>query len=390
MGYREFTSAEYSDLRHQHNIMVLVGNGFDIQVTRRYKSRFSPRYPAFYHYLAARDFDSSNLVVQQMAAAKAKGEENWSDIEAAIGQLIGIYGSYQRVQNVYASTLAIQGAFSEYLELVAPPDLLARVGKDSAEGSLAVESMAKFVRDVATTSANFESFAFPGETQHYDLFNFLFVNFNYTPLLDDYAFRDAQQFQPQAHTYADRNFWFWPNPTGHPSGGWNDNTSWSSYVRSEVIHPHGQQAIPRSLLFGIDAPDSFNQGTDPRRKLMKPYWAMNRIEYGHLFPDTRLFIIFGCSLGESDGWWWRHVCKALNREPVDGRPLSELIIYWWSPAAKPATREDVLDTFFTAITGDPNSPERTSVQERIQIVLYTDETPPVFLATPDIDAQQVR
>ena len=38
------------------------------------------------------------------------------------------------------------------------------------------------------------------------------MNFNYTPLLDDYVFRDAQQFQPQAHTYADRNFMFDPTP----------------------------------------------------------------------------------------------------------------------------------------------------------------------------------
>lgn len=50
-------TSDYSELRRQHNIMVLVGNGFDIQVTRRYQSRFSPRYPAFYHYLASRDFD---------------------------------------------------------------------------------------------------------------------------------------------------------------------------------------------------------------------------------------------------------------------------------------------------------------------------------------------
>lgn len=382
MGYREFTSGEYSDLRRQHNIMALVGNGFDIQVTRRYESRFSPRYPAFYHYLASRDFDSSNLVVQQMAAAKENGEENWSDIEAAIGRLIALNGGLQQVKTVYESTLAIQAAFSEYLELVAPPDLLARVGKDSADGSLAVKSMAYFVGDVAKMSSTFESFAFPAETGHYHLFNFLFVNFNYTPLLDDYAFRDAQQFRPQAHTYADRNFMFWPNPTGRPDGIGNHETGWSSYVRSEVIHPHGQQAIPRSLLFGIDAPDSFNQGTDPHRELMKPYWAMNRIEYGHLFPHTRLFIIFGCSLGESDGWWWRRVYEALNHKPDDGSPRSELIIYWWSPAAKPATREDVLDTFLTGVTGNPNSPERASVQDRIQIVLYTDETAPVFLATP--------
>ncbi len=61
MGYRTFSTAEYSALHRQHNIMVLVGNGFDIQVTGRYESRFSPRYPAFYHYLAASDFDSSSI-----------------------------------------------------------------------------------------------------------------------------------------------------------------------------------------------------------------------------------------------------------------------------------------------------------------------------------------
>ncbi|ODQ95576.1 AbiH family protein [Mycolicibacterium holsaticum] len=382
MGYREFTSHEYSDLRHQHNIMVLVGNGFDIQVARRYESRFSPRYPAFYHYLLSRDFDSSNLVVQQMAVAKQNGEENWSDVEAAIWRLIRPHVGSQQTETVYAATRAIQEAFSEYLELVAPPDLLARVGKDSADGSLAVNSMANFVADVARLSWTFASFAFPGETYHYDLFNFLFVNFNYTPLLDDYVFRDAQQFQPQAHTVADRNFQFFPNPTSHPDGPWNSKTGWSSYVRSEVIHPHGQQAIPRSLIFGIDAPDSFNQGTDPHRTLMKPYWAMNRIEYGHLFPDTRLFIIFGCSLGESDGWWWRRVFEALNREGDDGRPRSELIIYWWSPAGTPVTREEVLDTFFTRATANLNIPVRAEVQNRIHTVLYTDETPPVFLATP--------
>lgn len=382
MGYRQFTNSEYSALGHQHNIMVLVGNGFDIQVTRRYESRFSPRYQAFYHYLASRDFDSSNLVLQQMADAEENGQENWSDIEAAIGRLVRPDGPWHPAETVYKSTLAIQAAFSEYLELVAPPDLLTRVGKDSAEDSLAIKSMTDFIGDVAKLSSTFGSFTFPKETDHYDLFNYLFVNFNYTPLLDDYVFRDAQQFQPRRHKHADRNFEFRPNPTDHPDGRWNSDTGWSSYVRSEVIHPHGQQSIPRSLLFGIDAPDSFDQGSDPHRQLMKPYWAMNRIEYDHLFPDTRLFIIFGCSLGESDGWWWRRVYQALNRQTNDGRPLSELIIYWWSPAASPATREEVLGTFFAGGAGDLDGPERASVEDRIQIVVYTDESPPVFLATP--------
>lgn len=384
MGYRRFTIADYSALRNQHNIMVLVGNGFDIQVTRRYQSRFSPRYQAFYHYLAAREFDSSNLVVQQMAVAKEAGQENWSDIESAIEHLVKPGGSGHTAEAVYEATLAVQTAFSEYLELVAPPEFLARLGKDSATNSLAIRSMAELIRDVAEFSPTFGSFAFPAETDHYDLFNYLFVNFNYTPLLDDYVFRDAQQFQPQAHMYADRNFMFRPNPSGHPDGEWNQDTGWSSYVRSEVIHPHGQQSIPRSLLFGIDAPDGLDQGRDTRRRLMKPYWAMNRIEYGHLFPDTRLFVIFGCSLGESDGWWWRRIYEALKGLATDGSPQSELIIYWWTSSPNAVTRETVLDTFFASVeanSGEPK-PDRLSVEERIQVVVYTDESPPVLLATP--------
>lgn len=382
MGYRTFTTAEYEKLRHQHNIMVLVGNGFDIQVARRFEARFSPRYVSFYHYLLARDFDSSNLVVQQMAAAKQGGQENWSDVEAAIGRLITPEAGRHPAEDVYAATLAIQTAFSEYLELVAPPDLLARVGKDSAESSLAVRSMARFIADIAERSETFGSFAFPSETFHYDLFNYLFVNFNYTPLLDDYVFFDAQQFQPQAHRYADRNFMFWPNPDGHADGFGDRKTGWSSYVRGEVIHPHGQQPIPRSLLFGIDAPDDLAPGRHPYRQLMKPYWAMNRIEYGHLFSDTRLFVIFGCSLGNSDGWWWRRVYEALNRQTDGGAPLSELIIYWWTPLASPVTRDEVLVNFFAGVAGVWNEAERASVEDRIQIVVYNDENPPVFLATP--------
>ncbi len=244
MGYRKFTSVEYRALRNQHNIMVLVGNGFDIQVTRRYESRFSPRYPAFYHYLASRDFDSSNLVVRQMAAAKENGEENWSDIEAAIGRLIRLNGGWQQVKTVYESTLAIQAAFSEFLELVAPPDLLARVGKDSAEGALAVKSMARFVGDVAEMSPTFDSFVFPGETHHYDLFNFLFVNFNYTPLLDDYTFRDAAVPASSAHVC---------RPELHVLAKPNGSFGWIWQRRNRLVQLRPQRGHPSSRTAGNSA-----------------------------------------------------------------------------------------------------------------------------------------
>lgn len=114
---------------------------------------------------------------------------------------------------------------------------------------------------------------------------------------------------------------------------------------------------------------------------MKPYWAMNQIEYAHLFLDTRLFIIFGCSLGDSDGWWWRRIHHSLKLRPDEGTPLSELIIYWWVSDTSHACREDVLARFFAG-AGDPPEAERAEVQAQIQVVVYDDATPRAFLSTP--------
>ncbi|SDU68782.1 AbiH family protein [Jiangella alkaliphila] len=375
MGFRQFTTSEYEMLAAQHNIMALVGNGFDIQVTRQHRTRFSPRYAAFFHYLRAREFDSTNLIVQQMATLKEQGRSNWSDVEQAIEMLISGSGTSADPEDIYKATVAIQATFSEYLELVAPPDLLAAVGRDSSSQALAITSMSKFIGDVARSST-FEGFTFPKETNHYHLFNFFFVNFNYTPLLDDYIYRDQEQWQPRQHKWADRNFTFYPNPSDHPSGHGNKDTGWSTYLRTEVVHPHGQQAIPRSLLFGIDAPDNFNPGIHPHRKLMKPYWAMNSIEYGHLFSDVRLFIIFGCSLGITDGWWWRRIVLGLG-----DRLASELVIYWWSSGHATTSSVDIVEKFFRGAGVDVDDPIRQRIQDRIHVVVYTDHEPPTWLAT---------
>ena len=40
------------------------------------------------------------------------------------------------------------------------------------------------------------SLEFPPRVNHYDLFNYLFVDFNYTTLLDNYIYLDQDQFDP--------------------------------------------------------------------------------------------------------------------------------------------------------------------------------------------------
>ena len=138
-----------------------------------------------------------------------------------------------------------------------------------------------------------------------------------------------------------------------------------------MVHPHGIQYTPRSLLFGIDS------ATGSARRLTKPYWAQNEIKYGDLFADTDLFIVFGCSLGETDGWWWRTIAKTLLQ--VD---KSELIIYTRrSPRGVVVTEQGIRD-MFAKVAGGYGSAEMSKVlAAKARVVLYDDATERAWLNT---------
>lgn len=75
MGYRKYGEAEYEKLKKQHNIMALVGNGFDIQIMHDFAQPSDTRYETFYHYLKFRSFDEENVIVKQMEALLEAGNE---------------------------------------------------------------------------------------------------------------------------------------------------------------------------------------------------------------------------------------------------------------------------------------------------------------------------
>lgn len=59
------------------------------------------------------------------------------------------------------------------------------------------KSLSLFLKDLS--EVDFKKFKFPKTTTHYNMFNFLFVNFNYTSLLDSYIYLDKNQFDPHPH-----------------------------------------------------------------------------------------------------------------------------------------------------------------------------------------------
>lgn len=63
----------YTSVKEQHNIMVFMGNGFDISVLRKYGNGNSvPSYVEFYDYLIKHKYGKNNLLVKQMKIDKKK------------------------------------------------------------------------------------------------------------------------------------------------------------------------------------------------------------------------------------------------------------------------------------------------------------------------------
>lgn len=369
MGYEDF-SDRFDDVRRQHNVMALVGNGFDIQVLSGLGEHSDTRYESFYHYLQFRKFDSNNRILQRMEQLRGRAE-NWSDIEAAIGHLLDV----ERVSAdaVMSDLNEMQREFSSFLDQVATPDVLSKLGELAVSSKLTITTFTEFLGDIADP-VEYCKMRFPRRFNIGDLLNFNFINFNYTTMLDNFVYLDQEQFDPHPHRGSDRNINFHPNPLGHPgTSAWRaerkDFTA-SSYLVSNVVHPHGIQSTPRSLLFGID------ESSGDAQKLSKPYWAQNLVKYGSMFVKTDLFIIFGCSLGATDRWWWRAIVKGLQENDD-----ADLIIYRRQSANAPLAADRIRCEFAEAAGYGGDRGILSLLADKARVVLYDDVTERAWLNT---------
>ena len=171
---------------------------------------------------------------------------------------------------------------------------------------------------------------------------------------------DKKQFDPHIYSRADRNFNFKPNPKG-VFDVYNEGYNLSSYVWTEFIHPHGIQSIPRSLLFGTELHDY--KKNEPKKRLVKSYWAQDEVKYGEYFNNTELYIIFGMSISKTDAWWMNKICENLKNEKA------ELIIYYF---ASKETDEEIKDKFINTCIWSLEGEEQEKVKERIFVVRFSE------------------
>ena len=330
MGYNIYTNQEFKELANdgQINIMALFGNGVDIQLMEYLKSPYRTSYQNFYNYLCYKNFDKNNMIFQKMTEDKKDNEnnsnikQNWSDFENSLIEIFNEnnYINEARLTNDFNH---FQVEFSNFLNDIITPNMLAQIGNDSSKSELAISSFQKFLADL--DESNFRKLSFPSKLYHYKLFNWEILNFNYTSMLDNILVLDKEQYDPHPWPHADRQISFAANPNNFTNDhcSWDSSTYFSSYLMTNITHPHGYQNVPKSMLFGFDNENQITN-VDNRNKaknFLKPYWAQNDKKYKSYFNNTDLFILYGLSLGDSDFWWWNNILNSLLETD------SELIIY---------------------------------------------------------------
>lgn len=353
--FGKYDKSTFSCLRQQHNIMVLVGNGFDMAVLKEYKEgRMKGKttsYQDFFEYITYYHLsDDNNVLYKKMKEDKNLGRSNWSDFENSLQEMVN-EGTVS-IDVLEKCVDEFQEYFTRFLNEIVDSDVLLKLNTDARKNQWANQSMAYFLEDILYPGLEFSS-----KTDHYDLFNYVFANFNYTYLLDNYIYLDKVQFDPHYWPSADRNFQFYLNTAANPRG----ITSWSSYVLCDVIHPHGTQNVPRSMLFGIDMPQ-YDKGRSLEKRLIKSYWSQYDIKYKPYMEEADLFIIFGMSFGKTDAWWFDEIYDSLlNRN-------AELLIYMYGDKCD----DEVKQSFINACVRhqDDSKANKEKIENRICVKTF--------------------
>ena len=380
--YISYTRSDFERLSGQHNIMVLVGNGFDMAVMHRYCSDRLPgkmtSYADFFEYV--RYFHlcrEDNRIYTEICAQKRAEMQNWRDFEGVIDRLTAEGQAANRSENYYNllenDLMELQNAFIRFLNDVVTPDVMLRLNADAMENQWAGHSLSRFLRDLPDTASGMR---FPLGLEHYNLFNYQLFNFNYTSLLDNYLYPDRYQFDAHLHHNVDTNFRFECNPNAL-FGSYHADWTLSGYMLLNIIHPNGMQNVPRSMIFGTEFADY--QKNHPVKKMVKSFWTLNDFKYSRFFPETELFLIFGMALSNTDGWWMYRIAERL----CDASP-AELIIYFFAPGC---TDDEIRAKFFEACGGGGTLTEeqKQAAAKNIYVIQMNGENNTNFLGFTELN-----
>lgn len=350
----------------EHQIMVFIGNGFDIAVLKKYGKGITTSYDSFYSFFKYKYPDNNNnLLIEQMGKAKEENKDNWSDFEAVLDKTLSSISEADKEQadKLNEDLSEIQQAFSRFLNDIIDNDIISNISKANDvtvkdKGNCAKSTFeGSFLKDLS--KAQYETMRFHNGFDNHELLKYIFINFNYTSLLDNYLYLNKEKFDPKPFITSNNNIVLDLNPKKYKHIGYSN--PYVHLLPIDIFHPHGIQDVPKSLLFGIENTNYCNQ-KDYRRVFVKSLWAQCESKYNDKFDKTELFIIYGCSIGESDNWWWNRIYKRL----IEDNP-AELIIYNYGNENEDVIKENFIEN---CCLDDSGNEKINKAKENIYVINF--------------------
>lgn len=187
----------------EHQIMAFIGNGFDIAVLKKYGKGITTSYDSFYSFFKYKyPNNNNNLLIKQMEKAKAEKKENWSDFEAILDETLYSLSKSDKEQadKLNEDLGEIQQAFSRFLNDIIDNDIISNISKANDIIMESNNNCAKrilrgsFLKDLS--KSQYETMHFHNRFDNHESLKYIFVNFNYTSLLDNYLYLNKKMFDP--------------------------------------------------------------------------------------------------------------------------------------------------------------------------------------------------
>lgn len=261
------------------NILYIIGNGFDINLG------IKTRYTDFYNYYKLTD--SKSELITKLKKEISEGISNWSDLELAFGKYTINLDNINEFDEVYED---IVDNLADYLNAEEEKFDFSKVRSDKFFNNL-------YLPEISLTNEDIQELTNYKNHWKSQGWNVNIITLNYTTSIEKILGESISNLQ---------------------IGGFNGHP----VMLRNIQHIHGytdsRTVMGVNDTSQIDKAD-FHENEEILEALIKT--KCNRVQRHNVdrvceqyVSKAQLICIFGCSLGDTDNYWWQIIADQLRRD----------------------------------------------------------------------------
>lgn len=144
---KKYGGKHFNKIVAQNDIMVFVGNGFDIKILKKLNKKILPLYQKFFDFLEYAECNKENKLFLKMKQDKGN-TENWCDFENALYELIPTGDLDELNEHLFE----LQTLFSMFLSNIVTTEVIKEIGSNATKYNWAINSLENILGDLDTDS----------------------------------------------------------------------------------------------------------------------------------------------------------------------------------------------------------------------------------------------